>query len=262
MFRYLFVFAAFFGLLAAKEASLDSVSEVETLTKMEMTSLTKVDEDMQFVTLPSSSLKVGEVGLVIRELENYQVLVSSLEIASIDGASARAKVIPFKQLKQPYLPTPRLNPKEGDKVIFRSYNNKAFLIAPDEDSYQAIKNQYPFMDFVSSDLLMGFLNSRGKHEPNAKTLPMACSDYAVGLVFIVASKGLSVLSCENLATLHRQELSLPADIIPSSPFYTRVNFDGGGSLTYIFASKKSKKDYFGYYDSLIDGLPPKKAKKK
>ncbi|WP_158657017.1 plasminogen-binding N-terminal domain-containing protein [Helicobacter aurati] len=233
----------------------ESIAEIKNLTQIEITQIGDVENaesnNATFITFPAMSLKVGETGIVMRDLESYQGIAASVEVINVNGATATAKILPFTQLQQPYLPTPRITPQKNDKVIFRSYNNKAFLIAPDEKTYNAIKAQYPFIDFVSSDLLMGFLNSRGKHDPTSKTLPAACNEYAVGLVFIMGSNTLAVLNCQNLKTIHQHNITLPAHITPQSPFYTRIDFDGGGSLTYMFASKKSRKDYFGYYDSLI-----------
>ncbi|RDU62227.1 plasminogen-binding protein pgbA [Helicobacter sp. MIT 14-3879] len=229
-----------------------TLTEVRNLTQVEITQISHIEshKDKTLITLPNMSLRIGEVGIITRDLESYQAIVANVEIIHIEGVNAIAKVIPFNQLKQPYLPTPRLTPQEGDKVIFRIYNNKAFLIAPDKYSYDTISSQYSFIDFINSDLLMGFLNSQGKHDPTPKNLPKACNEYAAGLVFIVGSKTLAVLNCQNLSTIYQYDIVLPDSITAQSPFYTRIHFDGGGSLTYVFASKKSK-DYFGYYDSLI-----------
>ncbi|STQ86349.1 plasminogen-binding protein pgbA [Helicobacter muridarum] len=228
------------------------IQELKNLTQIEISQIQVVESinDVWFATFPAKNLKVGEVGIIIRDLESYRVVVADVEIISIDGDLARAKVVPFSQLKQPYLPTPKLTAQQGDKIIFRSYNDKAFLIAPDEMTYNLVKEKYQFVNFISSDLLMGFLNSRGKHDPTKKTLVAACNEYAVGMVFIVGSDTLAAFGCQNLSLIHESDI-VTSGVSPQTPFYTRVNFEGGGSLTYLFASKKSRKNYFSYYDSII-----------
>ncbi len=203
-----------------------------------------------FVSFSNIDVKDGESGIIVRNLESYQVIVANIVATNTEKTKAIGKVLPFKQLAQPFLPTPNLIPQVGDKIIFRSFNNKAFIIAPNEENYTAIKEKYPFIEFVSSDLLMGFLNSQGKHDPDIKTLPKACNEYGVGLVFIVGSKNIGILNCSNLKNIVKYKNTPIESKTIQSPFYTRVNFDGGGSLTYSLSPKKSK-NYFPYYNSMI-----------
>lgn len=224
---------------------------VKDITQPEISEITEIKKQNgeDLVVFANLGLQVGESGIIIRNLPSYKVIVANVVITSVNHTQTFAKVLPFTQLIQPYLPTPNMTPKVGDEVIFRSFNNKAFLIAPNEDSYKAMISKYPFIEFVSSDLLMGFLNSRGKHDPTNKTLPQACNDYAVGLVFIIGSKDVGIFNCQNMAMLAKYPNTLK-DETTMSPFYTRTNFEGGGSLTYSLSAKKSK-NYFLYYDAFL-----------
>ena len=224
---------------------------IKNITQPEISEITEIQKNNneEIVVFSNLGLKIGESGIIMRDLSSYKAIVASVVITKVENAKTFAKVMPFTQLVQPYLPTPNMKPKVGDQVIFRSFNNKAFLIAPNEKSYKAISEKYPFIEFVSSDLLMGFLNSQGKHDPTNKTLPKACNEYGVGIVFIVGSKELGIFSCQNMARLAKYPNEL-IDKTTKSPFYTRTNFEGGGSLTYSLSSKKSK-DYFLYYDSFM-----------
>lgn len=239
-------------LLGDTEGDLQAKDDfMRNITQPEMSEITETikqhDEDL--VVFSNLNLQVGESGIIMRDLSSYKVIVASAVITKVEHTKTFAKVIPFTQLVQPYLPTPNMTPQVGDQVIFRSFNNKAFIIAPNEKSYKAISEKYPFIEFVSSDLLMGFLNSQGKHDPTNKTLPKACNEYGVGLVFIIGSKEMGIFSCQNMARLAKYPNEL-TDKSTKSPFYTRTNFEGGGSLTYSLASKKSR-EYFLYYDSFM-----------
>lgn len=258
MFRVLLLLSCMIFSLYAD----DYKEVVQNLTQQESSDIDNVFQDKQdtFVSFSHLSLRVGESGIIFRNLTSYDTIVGALEITKIDGTKAIAKLIPFTQLKQPYLPTPALTPQKGDKVIFRSFNDKAFIIAPNEATYRNIITQYPFLNFMNSDLLMGFLNSRGKHDPTKQTLPQACNQYGVGLLFVVGSKNTAIFDCLNVKQILKYP-SLPLDTnVTKSPFYTRVNFEGGGSLTYSLSAKKSK-DYYKYYDEFIGDLQSQNHKK-
>lgn len=224
---------------------------MKNITQPETSEITEIikQNGEELVVFSNIGLHVGESGIIMRELPSYKVIVSNVVITKVEHAKTFAKIMQFNQLVQPYLPTPNMTPKVGDMVIFRNFNNKAFIIAPNETSYKEISAKYPFIEFVNSDLLMGFLNSQGKHDPTTKTLPKACNEYGVGIVFIVGSKHLGIFNCQNMARLAKYPNTL-TDNSTKSPFYTRINFEGGGSLTYSLSSKKSK-NYFMYYDEFM-----------
>ncbi|MCI5786443.1 plasminogen-binding N-terminal domain-containing protein [Helicobacter trogontum] len=233
------------------EDKIDIKDSIKLMTQPEISKILEINkhDNSMLVTFANINLKVGESGIVMRDLSSYQAIVASVVVVRLEGTKAVAKVLPFTQLAQPYLPTPNMTPEVGDIVIFRSFNNKAFLIAPNETTYKAIVEQYDFIEFVNSDLLMGFLNSQGKHDPTPKILPKACNEYGVGLVFIVGSQDIGVFNCQNVARIAKYKNTL-TDTTTKSPFYTRTSFEGGGSLTYSLSSKKSK-NYFLYYDEFL-----------
>lgn len=244
-----------FGNLAYSNESIEDETNtkdsIKLITQPEISEILEINKqgDDTLITFTNINLKVGESGIILRDLSSYKAIVASVVITKLEGTKAIAKVSPFTQLTQPYLPTPNMTPETGDMVIFRSFNNKAFLIAPNEITYKNITEKYDFIEFVSSDLLMGFLNSQGKHDPTPKLLPKACNEYGVGLLFVVGSKDIGIFNCQNVARIAKYKNTL-TDTTTKSPFYTRTNFEGGGSLTYSLSSKKSK-DYFLYYDEFL-----------
>lgn len=249
-----FLFIMAFHIAFCKNAN-EIIESIRALSQPEITQIESVEKkgSETFVTFPNISLNVGESGIIMRDLDVYQVLVANVEVTRIDGTQASGKISQPKQLAQPYLPTPRMSVESGDKVIFRNFNDKAFLIAPNEATYRAIITQFDFLNFVNSDLLMGFLNSQGKHDPTSKNLTQACNEYAVGLVFIVGSKSVGIFGCQNMKMIEKYDFTPLDSSNFSSPFFTRIKFDGGGSLTYLFASKKSK-EYYKYYDEILGDL--------
>ena len=261
VYRLLIYFCCCIACVWSDESNI--TDSIRSLTQPEVTEITDVMQDKQgmLVTFPHLALKVGESGIIVRDLISYKAIVANIEVVRIQDTTAYGKVTVFNQLVQPYLPTPRLTPQKGDKVIFRSFNDKAFLIAPNEATYKYIVTQYPFINFISADLLMGFLNSQGKHDPTYKNLPLACNEYGIGLLFVVGSKNMSIFSCQNVVNIAKYPINPLDPSTTHSPFYTRANFEGGGSLMYSFSAKKSR-EYFKYYDTFIGDIKDEKTQKK
>lgn len=258
MKRVLITFLFFFNIAFCEDIAENNTQIIESIRSLSQPEITQIESIEKkggetYITFPNLSLNVGESGIIMRDLEVYQVLVANVEVIQIKGTQAIGKITQSNQLSQPYLPTPRMTVGVGDKVIFRFLNDKAFIIAPNEETYRAISKQFNFLNFINSDLLMGFLNSQGKHDPTSKNLPNACNEYAAGLIFIVGSKSVGIFSCQNMEMIEKYAF-VPLDFNNfQAPFFTRIKFDGGGSLTYLFASKKSK-EYYKYYDEILGDL--------
>ncbi|PAF49962.1 hypothetical protein BKH41_01300 [Helicobacter sp. 12S02232-10] len=211
----------------------------------------KVDLNQKTLTFPAYDLKVGETGFVLTKLTDYNVISAKLQIESIEDGVALAKFDFFDTMKQKYLPTPRVNPQEGDMAIFRELNNRAFLIAPDSTTYEKIKTQITDVVFMNSDLLMGYLNDYGGFDPKPKFLRKACDIYSIGLLYIVGTNSLNVLDCQSLVILEKTSFDTSKVTKTTAPFFSRLEEVKTGSLANAFYSRKSK-NYFKYYDGLVE----------
>ncbi|WP_143428894.1 plasminogen-binding N-terminal domain-containing protein [Helicobacter sp. 12S02634-8] len=217
----------------------------------------KVDPAQKTLTFPAYDLKVGESGFVITKLTDYNVISAKLQVESIRDGIATAKFGAFDTMAQKYLPTPRLQPHTGDMAVFRETNNRAFLIAPDASTYERIKSQIKDVIFMSSDLMMGYLSDYGGFDPKPKFLRKVCEVYSVGLLYVVGTGSISVLDCQSLAPLDKIAFDTSKVKTTFAPFFSRIQEVKTGSLASAFYSKKSK-DYFRYYDTLIQQGPNSK----
>lgn len=233
------LWGVFFGVLFA-----DKINESISIN------IEKIDTKSKTATFPAYDLEIGESGFVLSKLKDYSLISASLEIKSIENGVATARIYPFNSMKQIYLPTPRTKPKAGDMAVFRNLNDKAFLIAPNSLVYEKIKSENKDIDFMSSDLLMGYLSDYGGFDPKPKFFQKVCSAYSVGLLYIVGTNQINVLDCQSLISLK----SIPFDTSKVqktiAPFFSRLQDVKTGSLASLFYSKKSK-NYFEYYDRLI-----------
>ncbi|MGL2438442.1 plasminogen-binding N-terminal domain-containing protein [Helicobacter pylori] len=237
------------GLLLMSFISLQSASWQEPLR----VSIEFVDLPKKIIRFPAHDLKVGEFGFVVTKLSDYEIVNSEVVIIAVENGVATAKFKAFESMKQSHLPTPRMVAKKGDLVYFRQFNNQAFLIAPNDELYEQIRATNTDINFISSDLLVTFLNG---FDPKIANLRKACNVYSVGVIYIVTTNTLNILSCESFEILEKRELDTSGVTKTSTPFFSRVEGIDAGTLGKLFSGNQSK-NYFAYYDALV-----KKEKRK
>ncbi|BCZ17111.1 hypothetical protein NHP190003_03930 [Helicobacter sp. NHP19-003] len=236
MRKWIFLILGLCGLLSAKDWSAPLKINIDS-----------VDTARKVVQFQAYDLKVGESGYVLAKLTDYDVISASLEVLSVENGVAYAKYTPYKVMKQKHLPTPRMTPKKGNLAIFREFNSQAFLIAPDVHTYEQIKDDHPDTTFISSDLLVAFLNG---FDPTAKTLRRACDIYSVGLVYLVSTNRLNILDCQSFAILETKPFDTTRVGRTFTPFFSRVEGVDRGTFGKLVAGGKAKH-YFTYYDNLL-----------
>ncbi|GAA7749777.1 plasminogen-binding protein PgbA [Helicobacter pylori] len=229
--------------------SLQSASWQEPLR----VSIEFVDLPKKIIRFPAHDLQVGEFGFVVTKLSDYEIVNSEVVIIAVENGVATAKFRAFESMKQRHLPTPRMVAKKGDLVYFRQFNNQAFLIAPNDELYEQIRATNTDINFISSDLLVTFLNG---FDPKIANLRKACNVYSVGVIYIVTTNTLNILSCESFEILEKRELDTSGVTKTSTPFFSRVEGIDAGTLGKLFSGSQSK-NYFAYYDALV-----KKEKRK
>ncbi|MFP6074675.1 plasminogen-binding N-terminal domain-containing protein [Helicobacter pylori] len=237
------------GLLLMSFISLQSASWQEPLR----VSIEFVDLPKKIIRFPAHDLQVGEFGFVVTKLSDYEIVNSEVVIIAVENGVATAKSRAFESMKQRHLPTPRMVARKGDLVYFRQFNNQAFLIAPNDELYEQIRATNTDINFISSDLLVTFLNG---FDPKIANLRKACNVYSVGVIYIVTTNTLNILSCESFEILEKRELDTSGVTKTSTPFFSRVEGIDAGTLGKLFSGSQSK-NYFAYYDALV-----KKEKRK
>ncbi|GHR40365.1 plasminogen-binding protein PgbA [Helicobacter pylori] len=231
------------GLLLMSFISLQSASWQEPLR----VSIEFVDLPKKIIRFPAHDLQVGEFGFVVTKLSDYEIVNSEVVIIAVENGVATAKFRAFESMKQSHLPTPRMVARKGDLVYFRQFNNQAFLIAPNDEIYEQIRATNTDINFISSDLLVTFLNG---FDPKIANLRKACNVYSVGVIYIVTTNTLNILSCESFEILEKRELDTSGVTKTSTPFFSRVEGIDAGTLGKLFSGSQSK-NYFAYYDALV-----------
>lgn len=205
-----------------------------------------IDQKAQTLVLESSkgNVNVGETGVVIHRVGNG-IISNFVIITEVDEDKIVGKYETFKLLEQKYLPTPIIKPRVDDEVIMRSFYSRAFIVAPNQQTYEKIKTLFPKIEFPSSDLMIADVGGKGIVEPSKKAFQEMCKIYSVGLLMIYASNGLNILDCQSFEVLETRTLdnSNPQEI--QYPFFARVEAKS------FWDFLKRKKDYYLEYDKLL-----------
>lgn len=208
--------------------------------------ISQVNTKEQTLILKANQKKflVGETGIIIHKIGSG-IISNLITITQIDNEGIHAKYEHFKLLEQKYLPTPMVTPKVGDKVIMRSLYSRAFIVAPNQKLYEAIKAKFADMTFLSSDLMVADINNKGIIDPSQEGFSALCSLYSVGILMIYASNGLNILDCQSFKILQTQALENSNQEEEIYPFFARIVPQS------FWEPIRSKRHYFTEYDKLL-----------
>lgn len=269
---------------AHSEQNPQTLKQLDKLQHTTKIAISSVDTKSNTIEFPAMGRVVGESGFIWHIYdENYASIIATATIIEIkssqnedssknttqektsqkpnpqkqnpkdkssQSAKAIARINPISVLEQKYLPSPTNKPVAGDEVHFGTLNSLAFIIAPTLETYDSIRTSYPSMQFLNSDLMVGYLFDKSKFDPKPKVLSNACAVYSVGLLFLVTKDMLSVLDCQSLVELDSVAFDTSAVRQTIAPFFSRVQYASSGSLDSALKRKNSKQ-YFEYYDGLL-----------
>lgn len=214
------------------------------------TEIINVNSHNKTISFKSEHLQVGQSGIILTNQQNYEIIIASARIQSIQKDIAIAEYTPFESISQRYLPTPRAEPSKGDSIIFSSFYDQSIAIAPDQETYNKIITLNSHTHFMHIDLFAAFLAKDGINDPQPKHFKAFCNLYSIGLIHILASNGVNILDCQSFEILETITYPVPTLESTQAPFFSRIANIQTGSLASKMRSKKSRQ-YFSYYDNLL-----------
>lgn len=202
--------------------------------------------------VPSFDLKVGESGEILRELSGaHSVVIARAQVVEIKEGRAKITLEKFGSLTQNYFPEPELAPQKEDKTRWRTFYDRALLIAPNQELYHQVHDSYPQLKWQHPDLFVSYLLEEKEHAPSHEDFRYICDAYNIGILYIIGTDKGEARDCQTFALLKRDPI---AKNIPKKeqirPFFSRLGdieqnwFDG------IFGGAEVK-DYYLYYDELL-----------
>lgn len=222
--------------------------------------ITILPQDSEILKIPALDLKLGNSGIITREIENNLYIIGTASISDINNGVASLSVLEFSALDEEYLPKPLGSPKVGDKIIFRALYNRALILAPNQNSYQNIQgfalNSNPKLDIIHPDIFISFLAKNDVDMPEERDFMGFCNQFNIGLVFIANNSGFNVLDCQSLKVLGNISLKSNMQENNKLPFWNRL---GDEALGEIFNTKNFLS--FNYFNNLIAKNNPQTKKR-
>jgi len=185
----------------------------------------------------SSTSHYGIIDKNISKMGGYLIQQNKIIAKVISLGNNQIKYLPFEKLQNRALATIKVKPQKGDKVIFGLYNFRALIIAPDQKSYLNIKNSYPNITFVDSDIFATYINTAPKKEDFIQF----CRDYNVGIIDFILDKEY-IVDCETFYTLEEKNTTIKPYSKPFFITYSKIK-------DAIFSSPP--KSWIKYYKNMI-----------
>ncbi len=208
-----------------------------------------IKAEEQTATVPSNPyVPVGSSGVVIREFDDeHESIIAKAIVEEKNEKEMKIRFKPFDMLKQDALPTPKIKPRKGDKVILNYLYDRAFVIVPNEESYLEVLSQFPAISWIHPDILAAFLSKEYNPQPSKEDFQKVCNKNASMLLFFaIGDKGYFV-DCNTFKIIKETPFD-KKDSKEMVPFYSRI----GEIESNIFDLTKGKiENYETYYKKLL-----------
>ncbi len=207
-------------------------------------------------TLIAENLKVGMSGFIIRQFDaDHSTIIANAEVEQVNPANNRAIVTisEYDGLHQDALPSGNWKVRPKDLAVLAYDYNRALVIAPNDDTYDAITKNIPGLEWVHPDNYATFLSYKGHQTPLVEDFKSYCTANSVGLLYIQSGQNLFTLDCKSFKVLQTTPFAAVSDK-KQTPFYTRIPTIRGA---WWGAGSSSLKSYEPYYLEIIALNNPK-----
>jgi hypothetical protein len=183
-----------------------------------------LDVDGERATITAENLREGMSGFIIRKFDaTHSTIIANARVEQTNPANNRAilRLSEYDGLRQNALPTGNWSPKPSDIAVLAPNYQRALLIAPNEDAYDAITKSIPGIEWVHPDNYATYLSYEGHPTPLISDFNRYCTANSVGLLYIQSGQNLFTLDCKSF-TLLQTVPSLSAIDKEQTPFFTRI----------------------------------------
>jgi len=148
--------------------------------KSSVTTIAKAN-DKQIVLKKPLSINGMSCAIIHNYGNNIKALTFMAKQISKDGT---IQLIDSDIIHHDSIPTINTKPQVNDKVIGGYLYNNVLLLAPNEQTYEALTKQY-HKNWMHPDLYAMFLSQEGDETPTKESLKGFAKRYQIGLVMIV-----------------------------------------------------------------------------
>jgi len=205
-------------------------------------------------TINIGDLIVGQSAIVVHVYDNNRrLIVGNAKVISSSENSSIVEFFPFDDLKQDAIPTANRSVENGDVIILNYMYDQSLLIAPDFDTYQAVKKSFAQHNFIHPDIFGATLKFENEPLPRRKDFQKFAIKQNLGTIFFVVDKKIYILDAKTFSILDQYDFPNTSKE-QQMPFFIRVEDIKGPLIDFkniSFISKLDSSSYDNYYKSLL-----------
>ncbi len=202
-------------------------------------------------TINVGNLIIGQSGVVIHIYDNdKRLIVANAEVIESNESTSVIKFSKFNDLVQNAIPTSNRNVEKNDILVLNYLYTASLLIAPDLDTFQTIRENFKYNNFLHSDIFATKLKQDNMPYLTKKYIQKYAISQNLGTIFIVANQNIYVLDTKTLKVLTSYKISYNAKKT-EMPFYTRVTDIETSNLDLEIFSDRENLTYDQYYKKIL-----------
>jgi hypothetical protein len=238
--------------LAKAPTSVDFVTNKEFSVKAIGTKIDNIENNK--TTINIGNLIVGQSGIVVHIYDNdKRLVVSNAKVISSNENSSIVEFFKFDDLKQDAVPTSKREVSKNDVLVLNYMYNSSLLIAPNLNSFQAVRDNFKLNNFIHSDIFAAKLKVEHNPYPKKEDIQNFAIEQNLGTIFMVIENKVFILDTKTFTILDSYLINYE-NKESIKPFYTRIEDieETIFSWSYFdFFSGKKSVTYDDYYKKIL-----------
>ena len=238
--------------LAKAPTSVDFVTNKEFSVKAIGTKIDNIENNK--TTINIGNLIVGQSGIVVHIYDNdKRLVVSNAKVISSNANTSIVEFFKFDDLKQDAVPTSKREVSKNDVLVLNYMYNSSLLIAPNLNSFQAVRDNFKLNNFIHSDIFAAKLKVEHNPYPKKEDIQNFAIEQNLGTIFMVIENKVFILDTKTFTILDSYLINYE-NKESIKPFYTRIEDieETIFSWSYFdFFSGKKSVTYDDYYKKIL-----------
>jgi hypothetical protein len=203
-------------------------------------------------TLNIGNLKIGSSGIVIHKFnDDKQIIVANAIVIKSQENKSIIELKAFNALQNDVLANTTLGANKGDIFVGNYLFTKSLIIAPNPQIYTYVKNLFPKIDFISSDIFASSLKLEQNPTPQKKDFQDFCTNNDLGTIYFVIQNQLHVVDARSFQIIETFPIVNTEDE-KQAPFYSRIeNIEKGLFDWQLSKIQLDANNYEKYYKKLL-----------
>lgn len=183
-----------------------------------------VDEYDDIATIKTGKVDIGMSGFIVHDLsKEHSSILKEVTVIGYNEATKTAtlKMRDFNLLNSNSLPKGEWHVKVGDTAVLAFAYSRAFLVAPNEETYFQITGSAKNVEWLHPDIFASILSFNGHPSPQKEDFVNMCNSASVGLLYFFLDKKLYTVDGQSFKILHIVDAPIEQKG-EQHPFYSRI----------------------------------------